>query len=236
MGILTKYVSAFFIVLSMVSGPVYAFGDDEDEFFVEEIPTPKQLNGQISAFTTGLETILKKIPKELMQKAQALAVINTKKGGFIFAIEAGTGVMSVNNGEDWSNLAFVTSSAASVGFQAGIEAKTLVLVFTDRNDAEKILKGNLKLGVGLDIVAGPLATDVGTNMVFDKGVYSYSDGMGLFAGLSLKGSSISLDPLPNQGLYGKKNLTASQIFYGNLNSSASKANNLRDVLRAATEK
>jgi lipid-binding SYLF domain-containing protein len=239
MGLVTRYISAFFIVLSMVSGPVYAScGEDadEDEFFVPDIPTAATLNKQILVFDTALKTVIdEKIPKQLMQKAQAIVVANTKKGGFIIAIEAGTGLISVYNGQNWSNPAFITLSAASVGFQAGVDFKTIVLVFTNREAAEKVVAGNLKLGVGLDIVAGPLKADVGTNTVFDKEVYSYSDGMGLFAGVSLKGSSISVDPLPNQGLYGKECLTASQIFYGNLVPSANEANKFKATLEAASK-
>ena len=105
----------------------------------------------------------------------------------------------------------------------------LVLVFTQREAAEKVLQGNLKLGAGLNLAVGPLATEVGTNTVFDKEVYTYSDGVGLFAGLSLEGSSLTIDPLPNEGLYGKK-VNVAEIFSGKVTTTAVAVKNLQQML------
>lgn len=227
---MSKYITLLFSVWCFLSPSVYAKSDTEN-LFVNEAPSLEEVNEQISTLTTALETVIKdKIPAALMKQAKAVVVANAKKGGFVIAIQAGKGFMMVRNDKHWSNPALITVSAASVGFQAGVEAKTVVLVFTQREAAEKVLQGNLKLGAGLNLAVGPLATDVGTNTVFDKEVYTYSDGMGLFAGLSLEGSSLTFDPLPNEGLYGKK-VTAAEIFSGKVNTNAVAAKNLTKLLQ-----
>jgi lipid-binding SYLF domain-containing protein len=190
-----------------MNGVAYAVGDDA--LFVEEPPACSDLNKQIANLTTGLQAIInEKIPTALMQQAKAVAVLDVTKFGFVIAIGSGKGLLVKRcpkcNSLNWSNPALITRSSASIGWQAGVEAKTVVLVFTDCEIVDKLMTGNLELGAGVDLSVGPLATEVGTDTVFDKKVYTYSDGVGLFAGVSLKGSSLALDPLPNKGLYGQE--------------------------------
>jgi lipid-binding SYLF domain-containing protein len=207
-----RYLSVLLAALCLISSPVRA--DDLTDNFVRNIPDCGEVSAQISGLTSDLKTILtEKVPSALRQIAQAVAVAYVKKGGFLVAIESGNGMLIVRNSDGWSNPAFTILSSASFGWQAGLEAKTVVLVFTKRDAATKLLAGNLKLGAGLDLAVGPLAADVGTGKVFDKEVYSYSDGVGLFAGLSLKGSSVSLDPDYNEGLYGRS-VNSGEIFSG----------------------
>jgi len=222
----------------------WVVADDADDLFVNDPPPIEKVNQQISDLAQDFKIILdEKIPEALMKKAQAVVVADVKKGGFLIAIQAGKGFMTLRQDQDkkqnvcqtplqkngWSDPAMVTLSSASFGFQAGVEAKTVVLIFTDRKKAQDTAQGNLKLGAGLDLAVGPLETEVGTNTVFNKEIYSYSDGMGLFAGLSLEGSSLSLDPLPNEGLYDKK-VTAKNIFCGEVTTTAPAANQLQMML------
>lgn len=227
---ISKYITLLFSVWCFINQPTYAKSETEN-LFVSDPPSLEEVNEQIATLTTALETIIKdKIPAALMKQAKAIVVANAKKGGFVIAIQAGKGFMVVRNDQQWSNPALVTVSAASLGFQAGVEAKMVVLVFTKREAAEKVLQGSLKFGAGLNLAVGPLATDVSTDTVFDKEVYSYSDGLGLFAGLSLEGSSLTFDPLPNEGLYGKK-VTAAEIFSGKATTNAVAAKNLTKMLQ-----
>ncbi len=226
---MSKYITLLFSSWCFISQPIYA-KSETDNLFVNDPPALEEVNEQISTLTTALETVIKdKVPPALMKQAKAVVVANAKKGGFVIAIQAGKGFMVVRDGQQWSNPALITVSAASLGFQAGVEAKTVVLVFTQREAAEKVLQGNLKLGAGLNLAVGPLATEVGTNTVFDKEVYTYSDGVGLFAGLSLEGSSLTIDPLPNEGLYGKK-VNVAEIFSGKVTTTAVAVKNLQQML------
>jgi lipid-binding SYLF domain-containing protein len=232
MGI-TRYIGVLVAALCLMSGPVRA--DDLTDNFVRVVPTIGEVNDQISGLATDLRTIINdKVPSALLRDAQAITVAYLKKGGFFVAIETGNGLMVVRNKNRWSNPAFVKFSSASFGWQGGIEAKTVVLVCTKRKAATKLLTGNLQLKAGLNLAVGPLATDVGTQQVFDKKCYSYSDGVGLFAGLSLEGSSVSLDPDYNEGCYGGA-VTASQIFKDRVKTRSRAAKNLRSYLDRATK-
>ncbi|MCK5876121.1 MAG: lipid-binding SYLF domain-containing protein, partial [Candidatus Marithrix sp.] len=128
-----------------------------------------------------------------------------------------------------------TVSSASLGLQAGLESKNIVLLFTRNKLAKDLLNANLKLGVGLDLTVGPLATDVGTKEVFDKEIYYYSDGVGMFAGVSLKGSSMAADELSNEGLYGKR-VSADDIFSGRANTTADAVIKLKAMLQEKAPK
>jgi lipid-binding SYLF domain-containing protein len=226
-----KYLGIFFAVVCLMSSGVRA-GSMDDNFVIEP-PTLDEVNEQLSTLTSALQTVVtKKVPAALLQQAKAVGVAKVKKGGFLVALESGQGMLMVRNGMQWSNPACIQLSSASFGWQAGLEAKTVVLVFTKR-EAVGNLEGAMKFGAGLDLSVGPLATDVGTSSVFDKDVYTYSDGMGLFAGLSLEGSSLGFDALCNEGLYGKK-VTAGEVLSGSVQpqrgNSAGVAN-LKNVLK-----
>lgn len=237
----TKYLTVFVAALWLMSGVVYAVGDDG--LFVEEPPACPDLSKQIANLTTGLQTIInEKIPTALMQHAKAVAVLDVTKFGFVIAIGSGKGLLVKRcpkcNSLGWSNPALITRSSTSIGWQAGVEAKTLVLVFT-KCDGVDVVDGNLKLGAGLDLAVGPLVKDVGTDAVFKKvaDVYTYSDGVGLFAGVSLKGKSLSLDPLPNEGLYGQKEVTLDDLCGTVTPCGAANAavTNLKNLLKKASK-
>lgn len=228
-----KYLSIFIAVVGLISSGVRASNFDDN--FVNDLPLVEELNEQLSAFTTDLQRVVtKKIPTALLQQAKAVGVAKMKKGGFLVALEGGQGMIMVRQEGQWSNPACIQLSNASLGLQAGIEAKTIVLVFTKRK-AVGNLQGAMKFGAGLDLSVGPLAADVGTNTVFDKDVYTYSEGLGLFAGLSLEGSSMSFDSLCNEGLYGKK-VTTNQVLSGSAKPQtgvSAGVTNLKNVLNKA---
>lgn len=228
-----KYFGIFFAVVCLMSSGVQAGSMDDN--FVMDPPPLDEINDQLSTLTAALQTVVtEKVPAALLQQAKAVGVAKVKKGGFLVALESGQGMLMVRNGMQWGNPACIQLSSASFGWQAGIEAKTVVLVFTKR-EAVGNLEGSMKFGAGLDLSVGPLAAEVGTGTVFDKEVYTYSDGMGLFAGLSLEGSALGFDPLCNEGLYGKK-VTANEVLSDSVEpQSGAKAAvaNLKNVLDKA---
>jgi len=206
-----KYLGMFFAIVCLMSSGVRAGSLDDN--FVNDPPPVDETNEQLSTLTAALQSVVtNKVPAALLQQAKAIGVAKVKKAGLMLALEGGQGMLMVRNGMQWSNPACIQMSSASFGWQAGVEAKTVVLVFTKR-EALGNLEGAMKFGAGLDLSVGPMAADVGTGMVFDKDVYTYSEGMGLFAGLSLEGSSMGFDALCNEGLYGKK-VTANEVFSG----------------------
>jgi len=97
-----------------------------------------------------------------------------------------------------------------------VQASDIVLVFTDEDGLKGILKGKLKLGADASATAGPVGrkAEVGTDVLLQSAVFAYSRSKGLFAGISLDGSVISIDDSANRKVYGK-NVTGEQILLGN---------------------
>ncbi|MBE9562331.1 MAG: lipid-binding SYLF domain-containing protein [Proteobacteria bacterium] len=229
-----RYLILLFLGLGLAYGT--ANSNSMDELFVQEAPSVDEVNNELADYKQILEEIINKnIPKTLLQKAEGIVVAKVKKGGFVFAIQAGKGLMVLRKDYDWSNPSLITVSSASLGLQAGLESKNIVLVFTRNELAKDLLNANLKLGAGLDLAIGPLATDVGTKEVFDKEIYYYSDGVGIFAGVSLKGSSMAPDDFANEGLYGKK-VTADDIFSGRTNTTSNIVVKLKEMLQEKAPK
>ena len=219
---MAKYFGVLFAVLWLISGCATVGGGDET------------VGDKVTTFTTTLQTIIDgKIPAELLQQSEAIAVADLKKGGFVVGFEAGKGLLTVRDGQQWSNPVFIELASASFGFQAGVEIKQVVLVFTNREAVNNLLAGQLKLGAGLDLSAGPLAAEVSTGTIFDKDVYSYSDGMGLFAGLSLEGASLATDNYSNEQLYGKA-VSAEEILTGSVTTNSPAVQKLKALLRDKT--
>lgn len=223
MTVTTRNFGLFFAILWLISG----CGSTQTRPIAD-------LDDQITSLTNAFDQIAEnKIPSGLLKKSQAVVITDMAKAGFMVALQKGSGLMVVRNNDEWSNPALINLLSASFGIQAGVEVKKIVLVFTKREVAEKLAQGNIKLGAGLSLAVGPLAGKVGTEAVFDKDVYSYSSGVGIFAGLSLEGASLKLDDGGNQSLYGKA-ATATEIFGGAVATESEAATNLKDLLQDKT--
>jgi lipid-binding SYLF domain-containing protein len=154
------------------------------------------------------------IPEELMSRAHGIAVIpHVVKGAFGIGGQWGKGLMSQRseNGK-WSQPAFIEVGGGSFGFQIGVQASDIVLVFTDESGVRGLLKGKVKLGADASATAGPVGrkAEVGTDVLLRSGVFAYSRSKGLFAGVSLDGSVVSIDDDANRRVYGK-DVTGEQI-------------------------
>lgn len=124
--------------------------------------------------------------------------------GFVVGGKRGRGVaMARNENGDWSEPVFVTITGGSVGFQIGLQAVDLVLVFKSRESIEEAAQGTFTLGADASATAGPVgrSASASTDYKFDAEVYSYSRSKGLFAGISLQGSSINPDKRSNKAFY-----------------------------------
>jgi len=155
------------------------------------------------------------IPAQLMQKAEGIVVIpNLIKAGLGIGGQRGKGVAMVKNADgSWSDPVFVTLTGGSIGFQAGVQAIDLVMVFTKGNILTSLAKGEFTLGGDIGIAAGPVgrSSSANTDTKLDAEVYSYSRSKGLFAGLTLNGSKLSTDEDANKAFY-VTDYTASTIF------------------------
>jgi lipid-binding SYLF domain-containing protein len=154
------------------------------------------------------------IPAWLLERAYGVAVIpQVIKVGLGIGGRRGKGVMVVRKDDGaWSNPVFVNLTGGSFGFQIGVQATDVVLVFTSRQGIEGIVGGKVTLGADASVAAGPVgrqssaATDLGLSAV-----YSYSRASGLFAGVALDGSALTIDNASNESFYGRPGVLASEI-------------------------
>jgi lipid-binding SYLF domain-containing protein len=145
---------------------------------------------------------------DLLGEVQAVAIIpNARRLGFIVGVQSGTGVMAVRGADgSWGSPLFVHLSGASVGWQVGIQSADLVLFFRTRKSVEAILDGAFTMGVDVSIAAGSLGRQAGAGTDADMRaeIYSYSRARGLFAGVSLGGSTLSVDSGATTTYYGRE--------------------------------
>jgi hypothetical protein len=116
-----------------------------------------------------------------------------------------------------------------------VQSTDIVLVFTTRRSVEDIADGKLTLGADAAVAAGPVgrAASAATDQNFTAEVYSYSRNSGLFAGVALDGSIISIDSRANTRLYGRK-APASDIIAGNVTTDLEAANRFQRAILAST--
>src|SRR5262245_50111816 len=155
------------------------------------------------------------IPAALLERAYAMAVVpDVIKVGLGVGARRGKGVLVIRRDSgEWSNPVFVNLTGGSFGFQVGVQATDIVLVFTSRKSIEGIVGGKVTLGADASVAAGPVgrqssaATDVGLTAQ----VYSYSRASGLFAGVALDGSALTIDHRSNELFYNRIGVLPSEI-------------------------
>jgi SH3 domain-containing YSC84-like protein 1 len=162
-----------------------------------------------------------RIPEKLLEKAYCVIVIpSVIKGAFGFGGSYGRGAMSCRGGEEfngpWTFPTMMALEGMSFGLQLGGQATDFVLLVMDERGASAILGGKFKIGGDAAASAGPLGRDSQANLdvYMRTTILSYSRSRGLFAGVSLEGSTLRPDNRANEKLYGKK-LTARSIVLEN---------------------
>jgi lipid-binding SYLF domain-containing protein len=157
------------------------------------------------------------IPQDLLDKAECLIILpSVKKGAFGIGGSYGRGVMVCRSGEHykgkWGAPALYALEGVSIGFQIGGQATDFVLLVMNPRGAESLLYSKVKLGADASAAAGPKGrtAEGATDIVMQAEILSYSRNKGLFAGVSLEGSTLRSDGGANENLYGKK-LTAKEI-------------------------
>ena len=187
------------------------------EVEAEEMDEAKRAQKAADVLGAMLKAEDREIPEYLLSKAEGIAVIpHVVKGAFMVGGRFGKGLVSARRDDGtWSAPVYVDIGGASYGFQIGVEATDLVLVFVEKGGLEALLKDKLELGGNATIAAGPLGrkASVGTNVTLDSAIYSYSRTKGVFAGVSLEGAVLNVDGSANQEIYGKE-MTADQILNG----------------------
>ena len=157
------------------------------------------------------------IPQDLLDKAECLIILpSVKKGAFIVGGSFGRGVMICRSGQHytgvWGPPAMYALEGVNIGFQLGGEATDFVLLVMNPKGARSLLSSKVKLGGDASAAAGPKgrSAEAATDVVMNAEILSYSRTKGLFAGISLEGSTLRSDGGANDKLYSQK-LSAKDI-------------------------
>ena len=160
------------------------------------------------------------IPQDLLDKADCVIVFpSVLKAAFVVGASYGRGAMVCRTGRDfrgpWGAPAMFALEGGSVGFQIGGQATDLVLLIMNERGASSILSSKVKLGGDASVAAGPVGRDAAANTdaYMRAEVLSYSRTRGLFAGISLEGSTLRPDDDATADVYGR-HLTAREIVLG----------------------
>jgi len=151
------------------------------------------------------------IPQDLLDKADCVVVFpSVLKAAFIVGGSYGRGAMSCRKGENfkgpWGAPTMMALEGGSFGFQIGGQATDFVLLVMNESGASGILSSKVKLGADASVAAGPVGRDASadTDVTLRAEILSYSRARGLFAGISLEGSTIRPDNGDNRRVYGRK--------------------------------
>ena len=213
------------LAVSIIISPVVAQESAKDE------------NKRIAEALTVLDEIMaaadKSVPTSVMEKAAGIAVFPSLiKGGLGIGGQRGRGILSVRDKKGgWSSPAFLTITGGSIGAQIGVEAIDLILVINNQRGLEQLVKNQFKIGADASVAAGPVGRDASasTDIQMRAQILSYSRARGLFAGVTLNGSTIRQDRDANERFYGTAFRT-SQIVFDGLGGSPEPVGNWKATL------
>src|SRR4030088_1306593 len=195
------------MALALVALPLLAAGDKKETERLENC----------GAVLKEVMDIPDNIPQDLIDKAECIIVFpSVLKAAFVIGGSYGRGAMVCRTGEHftgpWSAPAMMALEGASIGFQLGGQATDFVLLVMNPRGARSMLSSKVKLGADASAAAGPKGrtAEGATDIVMNAEILSYSRNKGLFAGVSLEGSTLRSDGGANENLYGRK-LSAKQI-------------------------
>jgi lipid-binding SYLF domain-containing protein len=176
-------------LISAAAHAQYPVVQNTSEFTVNEATT---------VFSQAMQMPQSEIPRNLLTDAQAIAIIPSMgRAAFVFGVQYGHGVLIVRDANGaWQAPRMIQAMGGSFGYQIGVQATDLVLVFRTRQSVQNLLRGTLKVGVDASAAAGPVGrqTSAGTDFRTAAEILSYSRARGAFVGVSIDGTSISLDP------------------------------------------
>jgi len=215
------------VCLTLVAGAAYAQKLNKEQKRLEESGVVLQ----------EVLNVPENIPHELLEKAECVIVIpSVKKLAFGIGADYGRGAMVCRTGEKfrgpWGAPAMYALEGGSVGVQIGGEETDLILLVMNDRGMESILSSKVKLGADASIAGGPKGRDASadTDGWMRAEILSYSRSRGLFAGVSLEGSTIRPDDEASEQVYGHA-IKAKEIVRGEKINVPATGRNLVDVLQ-----
>jgi lipid-binding SYLF domain-containing protein len=175
----------------------------------------------------------KSIPVGLIENCAGLAIIpDVIKAGLVIGGRHGKGVLLLRTKGGWTNPSFIDIKGGSVGWQAGVESADVILVFRTPRSIENITEGKFTLGADAGVAAGPLgrSAEASTDAALKAEILAYSRSRGLYAGLTLQGSSLQEDRKANTNFYGTEGVSPKAIFEGKVAAVPEVAAKLKSAL------
>jgi lipid-binding SYLF domain-containing protein len=176
------------------------------------------LDQRIAVLTHGFEELQlkqdKRVPAEALKQARGIILMDSAKGGFVFAYESGDGVAMIKDRKTqaWSPVAFVSSREASLGFQVGGDGSFQAILLMN-DDAVRMLT-DPQAAVGSKAQGTAATSSATASAGADGAVQIYDDRKGLFAGATVNLGSISPDHKANQ-IYYDKFVSMKEILFDN---------------------
>ncbi len=174
------------------------------------------------------------IPSQLLEMTEGIIIIPKMiNAGLVIGGKRGKGIAMVKNAAgSWSDPVFVTLTGGSFGFQAGVQAVDLVLIFKHKESLMDISKASFTLGGDISVAAGPVgrSSSASTDYKLEAEVYSYSRSKGLFAGISLSGAALEIDDKADSGFYGES-ISSKTLFSGASKTKSDEVATLKSTLK-----
>src|ERR1700739_132626 len=203
-----KKILSYLLATSFVCPPLLA--DDHKE------------NGRLENCGVVIQEIMDipdDIPQDLIDKSDCIIVYpSVVKAAFVFGASYGRGAMTCRSGEHfngpWSAPTMMALEGGSFGLQIGGQATDFVLLIMNGRGANAVLSSKVKLGADASAAAGPKGrnAEASTDVTLRAEILSYSRARGLFAGISLAGSTVRPDNSANENLYKKKVVPQDIVF------------------------
>jgi lipid-binding SYLF domain-containing protein len=228
---------ARYLALILVAVPLALSGPAFGRFpAIEKAPAAgqvKKVEDAIRVLEEMMKESDKSIPVGLIGDCAGLAIIpDVIKAGLFIGGRHGKGVLLVRTKNGWTNPSFIDIKGGSFGWQAGVESADVILVFRTPRSIENITEGKFTLGADAGVAAGPLgrSAEASTDTALKAEILAYSRSRGLYAGLTLQGSSIQEDRKANQNFYGMDSVSPRAIFEGKVTAVPEVAVKLRSAL------
>ena len=213
-SILSALLIAVLIGLPAVFAPSTVRADDDTTKDEDRIKNAGQVVKEIM-------NIPDNIPQSLIDKADCVIVFpSVLKAAFIVGASYGRGVMTCRRGDEfngrWGAPSMMALEGASFGFQAGGQATDFVLLVMNEDGAKGIFASKVKIGGDASAAAGPVGRNASaeTDVTLRAQILTYSRARGLFAGISLAGSTVRPDNDANERIYGKKISARDIVLHG----------------------
>lgn len=194
------------------------------------------LRQAIDVFSAVTELPEKEVPQAMLKDVAGVAIFPAvRKWGIVVGLQRGEGILVSRTGSQWGSPLFVTFSGGTVGWQLGIQSVDLVLFLRTQPSVQRLLEGNLTVGVDAGVAAGSLGRQAGavTDTSLESEIFSYARSRGFFAGVTIASADIIPDEDANAAFYGRRGVPPADILAGRGITTPSAVGELRAALERA---